>query len=312
MKSFHPMLCILVKEPFNDREWIFETKWDGFRALASKNSKVILYSRNGKSFNQRFPSIIKELEKLPGKWVIDGEIVILDKKKRSRFQFLQNEKSDEGVLCYCIFDILFFEGRDLRQLPLIQRKAILKKLLGKKKWNHLRFSEHIETYGKRLFTLAKKKQWEGIIAKRKDSTYQQRRSKDWLKIKTKLRQEFVIGGFTEPCGSRKWLGSLLVGVYDKGKLHYAGHVGGGFNEKLLKQIHQKLIKLKRVKCSFIEPPLPNAPVTWVQPKLVCEVAFAEWTQEGILRQPIFQGLRLDKNPQEVIRESSKIAINFDY
>ncbi len=297
------MLATLVKEPFDSPDWIFETKWDGYRALAHKAKKVELLSRNGKSFNERFPLIAGDLKKLPGTFVVDGEIVILDKQGRSRFQLLQNyEDRKIGTPLYYIFDILSYQGKDLTKLPLIERKRLLKKLLKQRACKYLRFSEHVEKCGKKLFAEAKRKRWEGIIAKKKESPYRFKRSKDWLKIKTKMRQEVVIGGFTEPKGSRKYFGSFLVGVYEKGKLIYAGHVGGGFNERLLKTIYQQLIKLVRTKCPFQNIPRPNAAVTWVQPKLVCEVAFAEWTEDGMMRQPIFQGMRIDKSPKKVSRE----------
>ncbi len=298
-----PMLATLVKEPFDDEDWVFEVKWDGYRALAHKTKKVALLSRNGISFNARFSLIAKELEKIPGKFIFDGEIVVIDKKGRSQFQLLQNyEEGQKERAYYYIFDILSYQGKDLSSRPLLERKELLRHLLASRSFLFLRFSEHVEKFGKRLFTQAKKKGLEGIIAKRKQSPYRSTRSRDWLKIKTKMRQEVVIGGFTEPRGARKYFGSLLIGVYSEGKLLYAGHVGGGFNEALLKTLYHQMIKLKRKKCPFQNEPKPNAPVTWIRPKLVCEVAFAEWTKEGVLRQPIFQGIRVDKSPQEVLRE----------
>ena len=304
MHKVKPMLATLIKEPFNDKEWIFEVKWDGYRALSYKNKKVQLLSRNQKSFNARFPLIVKELEKLPGTFILDGEIVILD-KGRSNFQLLQNAKqTKERNAYYYLFDIMSYEGINLTRLSLIKRKEILRKLLEKSKSKYLHFSEYVEQFGKRFFDKAKKKGWEGIIAKKKQSPYRFTRSKEWLKIKTKKRQEFVIGGFTEPRGSRKYFGSLLVGVYKKDHFIYAGHVGGGFNEQLLKALYQKMIKLQRKECPFLKVPHPNAPVTWLQPKLICEVAFAEWTKDGILRQPIFQGMREDKSAKEVKREEN--------
>lgn len=302
-----PMLPTLVKEPFDDTQWIFEVKWDGYRALACKSKKISLLSRNEKSFNDRFPSIVEELKKIPGAFILDGEIVVLDKNHRSRFQLLQKSEEHLGTLQYYLFDILSYQGKDLRELPLIERKEILRKLLGRRRWKYLSYSEHIETFGKGLFTQAKKHNLEGIIAKKKDSTYQCARSRDWLKIKTKLRQEFVIGGFSEPREGRHYFSSLLIGVYDKGRLLYVGRVGGGFSQQLLKDVYKQLMRLVRKKCPFAVVPKLSSAVTWVQPTLVCEVAFGEWTHDGMLRQPIFQGLRMDKSPKMIVREKPDVV-----
>lgn len=298
-----PMLATLVDAPFDDPDWIFEIKWDGYRALASKGKTVQLLSRNEKSFNTRFPKIVEELEKIPDTFLLDGEIVIFDEKGRSSFQLLQNAVLNHTKAYYYVFDILSYKGRDLRNLPLIDRKEILRLFLKRGKYRYLRYSESVEKKGKALFAKAKKKGLEGIIAKRKESLYLQTRSREWLKIKTKMRQEVVIGGFTKPRQSRKYFGALLVGVYEKGKFVYVGHVGGGFTEALLASTYKQLSKLTRKTCPFVEEPHPNAPVTWIRPKLVCEVAFAEWTDEGVMRQPIFEGMRVDKEPFDVLREN---------
>lgn len=300
-----PMLATLIKEPFDSKEWIFEKKFDGFRSLARKNRTVQLLSRNNLSFNRRFPELVKEIQGLPGSFVIDGEIVVLDKKGVSQFQALQNYQTDPiGGLIYYLFDILSYNGKNLTSLSLLERRAILLALLQKHPSKYLRFSEAIDTKGKALFQKAKKRGWEGILAKRKESFYRQSRSRDWLKIKTHLRQEFVIGGYTAPQGSREKFGALLVGVYEGKKLLYAGHVGGGFNRKLLDAVYKQLRKQVSRTCPFAKEPTPNAKVVWLEPKLVCEVSFAEWTQSGILRQPIFQGMRPDKPARKIIRERS--------
>lgn len=297
------MLATLSDKPFDDPDWVFEIKWDGYRALARKTKKVALLSRNNLSFNARFPQIVKELETIPGTFTLDGEIVLLDSKGRSRFQLLQNyENTRVGTPYYFVFDILSYQGKDLTHLTLLERKEILRKILRQQSLKVVRFSEHVEGSGIKLFAQAKKQGLEGIMAKRKDSPYSSSRSKDWLKIKCKLRQEVVIGGYTEPKGGRKNFGALLVGVYERGKLIYAGHVGGGFNEKLLTTIYAQLQKRVQKKCPFDKEPDPNSPVTWVKPQLVCEVAFAEWTRDGMMRQPIFQGMRIDKSPKDVIKE----------
>lgn len=301
MKSVSPMLATLIGEPFDEKGWIFEIKWDGYRALASKNGAVRLISRGKKSFNSRFPTLVAELEKLKGSFLIDGEIVILDKEGKSNFQMLQNfYKMKIGVPFFYVFDLLMIHGKDVTEFPLLKRKKLLKKLIAGAK--HIRYSAHVETEGKSLFKVAEKKGLEGIIAKKGDSTYQFRRSRDWLKIKTKNRQEVVIVGFTEPKGSRKKFGALLVGVNDRGKLRYVGHVGGGFNQQLLQDIYAELRKEISANCPFEKEPKPNTPVTWVKPKLVCEVEFTEWTNDGKLRHPIFKGMRYDKSAKKVVRE----------
>jgi bifunctional non-homologous end joining protein LigD len=297
------MLATLVKEPFDSEGWIFERKFDGFRALAHKHRTVKLLSRNNLSFNQRFPELVQEIQRLPGSFILDGEIVVLDKKGISQFQFLQNyQKDSEGTPYYYLFDILFLNGKDLTSFSLTERRTLLRAFLKKHPSQHLRFSEAIDTHGKALFKTAQKRGWEGIIAKKKDSLYCQSRSRDWLKIKTHLRQEFVIGGYTAPRGSRERLGALLVGVYEGKKLVYAGHVGTGFNRKILNELYNRLKKYISPLCPFVKEPKPNAKVVWIKPKLVCEVLFAEWTSAGVLRQPVFQGLRPDKPAHKVIRE----------
>ncbi|MBU6384166.1 MAG: non-homologous end-joining DNA ligase [Verrucomicrobia bacterium] len=301
MKSLSPMLCTLVDEPFDEKGWIFEIKWDGYRAFAKKNGSVQLISRGKKSYNQRFPTLVAELSKMRGSFILDGEIVILDKKGKSNFQMLQNYYTSKvGTPYFYVFDILSLNGRDLKRLPLLERKKILKKVLPRMR--HVRFSKHLLTHGKALFRLAEKKGLEGIVAKKGDSAYQFARTRNWLKIKTKNRQEVVIGGFTAPKGSRKRFGALLIGVYRQGKLEYAGRVGGGFNEKLLGDVYAALQKVISLQCPFKIVPTPHASVTWVKPTLVCEVEFTEWTKEGKLRHPIFKGMRYDKSAKRVVRE----------
>lgn len=301
--SIEPMLATLVERAFNDVDWIFEIKWDGYRCIAYKGTKVDLRSRGKKSFNTAYPIISEELKKIEGTFVVDGEIVALDSKGKPKFQLLQNyKKSPVGNLCYYVFDLLFLNGKDLREYALIERKELLKKLIGKKQ-KHIMYNDHVDAKGIPFFKASIKQGLEGIIAKKKESTYRSGRGKDWLKIKGHNRQEVVIGGFTEPRGSRSKFGALLVGVYDQGDLIYSGHVGGGFDEKMLKDIHKKLEKLVTKKCPFLTPPVPNMPVQWVKPQLVCEVKFSEWTGDHIMRQPIFEGLRVDKKPKEVVKET---------
>jgi bifunctional non-homologous end joining protein LigD len=314
MKHITPMLATLIDKPFNNEEWIFEIKWDGFRALAYKNKKVEIFSRNELSFNQRFPQIVNELQQLHTEdCILDGEIIVVDDKGESHFQLIQNyQKTHEGTPYYYVFDILRNKGEDLIDLPLVERKQILQKLIGASK-THIRYSDHIEGKGVSFFKEAAKQKLEGIIAKRADSSYQFRRSRDWLKIKASLRQEVVIGGYTQPKGSRSHLGALLVGLYEDGQLKYAGHVGGGFTEKLLKDVDGMLKKLRSTTCPFSEIPKANSPVTWVKPKLVCEVSFSEWTNDGQMRHPVFKGMRIDKSSKTVVKEKavSKEAVMED-
>lgn len=297
------MLCTLIKEPFSDKEWLFEVKWDGFRALAFIAKNVVLKSRNNIVFTQ-FSPIVKELQKIKEEVILDGEIVLLDEEGKSHFQLMQNYKTNqEGILAYYVFDILYLDGKDLRSLPLIQRKTILEKLLRKYKLNTVCYSDHILYDGKAFFKVIKKEKMEGIIGKKISSTYQSKRSRDWVKVKTSMRQEVVIGGFTEPKGARKRFGSLLVGIYNKKKeLVYCGSVGGGFDRALLEEIYHQLKPLIQKKCPFKEQPKANTKETWVKPKLLCEVSFLEWTASNSMRHPVFVGLRKDKQPKEVKKE----------
>lgn len=301
-----PMLAFSVTEPFNDPHWIFENKWDGYRAIAEVSTNHIdLYSRNLISFKEHFPTIVSGLKRLKEEMILDGEIVMLDKEGYSQFQLLQNylnSKETEGFLKYCVFDLLFYKGHDLRELPLLQRKEFLKQILKKIEPSILLFSDHIHEKGIAFFQLAKKMNLEGIIAKEASSPYLSKRSKLWLKIKTSQRQEVVIAGFTQPKGSRNKFGSLIVGLYQKNDLVFVGHVGGGFNEKSLKEIYEKLLPLITPHCPFKKKPKTNTPVTWVEPQLICEVRFQQFTKEGIMRQPIFQGIRIDKEGKEVRKE----------
>lgn len=303
-RRIRPMLCTLIDAPFDQKDWLFEVKWDGFRAIAYVNKgKVDLRSRNQISFNQRFSPLVTSLEKMPIRAVFDGEIVCLDAKGKSHFQYMQNyQRTGKGRLFYYIFDLLFYDGVDLRAFPLIERKAYLKKVLAKHPVSHVRFSTHVKAKGIAFFKKMVKGGLEGMIGKNGQSAYVSRRTRDWVKVKNIQEQEVVIGGFTEPRGSRQEFGALLVGVYAHGRLHYVGHVGGGFDEETLVLVYKKLKPLIQEKCPFVERPVPNMPVKWVRPKLVCEVKFTEWTASGSLRHPVFLGLRNDKSPRSVVRE----------
>jgi bifunctional non-homologous end joining protein LigD len=297
-----PMLATLVDKPFDSDEWIFEIKWDGYRAIGECNFNIVqLYSRNNISFNKNFPEVVEALRSLGVKAVFDGEVVAVDDGGMARFDLIQNHQRNTGNIIYYVFDILYYNGYDLSGLPLIKRKEILKKILPD--LPNVRYSDHIAGKGISFYSEAEKQGLEGIIAKRADSLYQAgSRTKDWLKIKTEKRQEAVICGFTEPRGGRKHLGALVLGVYENDELVYIGHTGGGFNEKNLKNIYQKLKQLITPKCPFNKRPKTNTPVTWVKPQMVCEVKFQEWTSDGKMRIPVFIDLRADKDPKEVTRE----------
>lgn len=304
-KGVKPMLATLTKEPFKDKDWIFEIKWDGYRGLYEKEKgKANLYSRNLKSFNSHFPSLLNSLESLAEDLVLDGEIVSLGEDGMPMFQDLQNYNNlGQGQLVYYVFDLLHYDGHNLRDLPLLERKEILKKILPD--LPNVRYSEHFDEDGISFFKAAKEQGLEGIVGKKKDSLYRTgKRSQDWLKIKSKLTQEAVMVGFTKPKGSRGYFGSLLLAVYEDKKLIYIGSTGTGFDEKRLKDLYERLIKLKTVKSPLLKPPnLPD--ITWVRPELVALITFQEWTKEGHTRQSVFLGLREDLDPKSVIREKPK-------
>ena len=305
------MLATLVDAPFDGKEWLFEIKWDGFRALAgiAAGREVTLTSRNGLDMLQRFPELADmggDFTDLPV--LVDGEIVSLDASGRSSFQRLQNhlrraENGAGGNLAFVAFDVLYARGEDLRQKPLEDRKAILASIL-KKGARRVLYSAHVLERGKDLFAAASAKGLEGIIGKRRASTYLERRTRDWLKIKAQKTQECVIGGYTDPQGARTGFGSLHVGLYDAaGLLNYAGNVGTGFSRDVASALLDKLKPLAIARCPFAERPTKHPRTShWVSPKLVAQVRFSEWTDDGRMRHPAFLGLRSDKKPRECTRE----------
>lgn len=298
-KFIVPMFAQLGDQPFDDPDWLYEIKWDGYRAIAEVvNGSVSLYSRNGLSFNLLYPAIVEELEKFKDDVILDGEIVVLDKNNRPSFQKLQQYGDHPDVaLVYYVFDCLSYQGKDLKSLPLLERKKIAEKVLKKKEV--VRYSDHVNGKGKAFFEKIVAMDMEGMIAKRAASLYHPgKRTGDWMKIKHHHTQEAIIAGFTAPCGSRSHLGALLLAIRDGRKLKYIGHTGTGFTERILKELYQKLKPLE-VKASPFDEKIPvNGVVTWVKPVLVCEIKFAELTEEGILRQPVFMGLRIDKTAKE--------------
>jgi bifunctional non-homologous end joining protein LigD len=300
-----PMLATAVDKPFSSKEWLFELKLDGYRAIAvTGQKKILLYSRNGISLASRYPAVVAALKKIRVEAVLDGEIVVLNEKGKPDFQKLQNyNKKDEYPLVYYVFDILSCRNKDLTGFPLIERKKLLKKLL--KKSPVIYFSSHIEENGQDFFKAVQSEDLEGMMAKKKDSLYTQAtRTREWLKIKNHKSQEVIIAGYTAPKGSRLHFGSVLLAQYDKDKkLHYIGHAGTGFNEKTLRELVKTMKPLVIKKSPFDEPVKANSPVTWVKPKLVCEVSYSEITKDGLLRHPVFKGLRPEKKATTITMET---------
>jgi bifunctional non-homologous end joining protein LigD len=301
-KPLQPMLATLINAPFDDPAWVFETKWDGFRLVALiENRSVTLFSRSGLIVSDNYMPIAKALEKLRKDAVIDGELVALDERGVSRFQLLQNALRAAANLHYCVFDIMFLDGKDLRSLPMDERKQRLSPVLPKDPL--LIYSEHWPEHGKRLFKEAQKHSLEGIMAKRAQSRYLSgARSKDWLKIKTGKRQEVVIVGFTAPQRSRPRFGALVLAVRDKGGWRYVGHVGTGFSHATLEALYDRMLPLQTPSSPFKGRVKDQAATTWIKPKLVAEVKFTEWTTAGEMRHPAFLGLREDKKPMDVVLE----------
>ncbi len=307
-----PMLATLTEHRPTSGHWLFEPKLDGVRTeVHVHDSAVRLLSRNQKLLNAAYPELVDALSSaVRGNAVLDGEIVAIDpKRKISSFALLQQRmqlrdasramRSGVPVELY-LFDCLFYEGVDLTGLPLIDRKAVLRDVV----WfdGPIKFTPYRTTGSAAMFRDACARGAEGIIAKRAESRYLSTRSTDWLKIKCVNEQEFVIGGYTAPQGSREWLGALLVGYYENGALRYAGKVGTGYDRSTLEQLYRRLAPLQRRTSPFAPGPRPAGAVQWVSPRLVAEIGFAEWTSAGLLRHPRFLGLREDKAATEVRRE----------
>jgi bifunctional non-homologous end joining protein LigD len=313
-----PMLATLVDEPFDDPDWVYEVKWDGYRALgfSLKNGDVQLLSRNNKQFNEKFYPIFELMQNWKMDIVVDGEILVINKEGVSNFGNLQNWRSEaDGELVYYVFDLIWYEGKDLTGLPLSERQAILAAVLPQDD-DRIRLSKVFKAKGTDFFDAAVKMGLEGIIAKKAGSTYlKDNRSSDWLKIKVHLRQEVVIAGFTKNEGTSKQFSSLLLGVYENEKLIYAGKVGTGFNDQDQKKMMAQFEPLIINKSPFSEIPdvnkpsrfrrnPPKAKATWLKPELVCEVEFSEVTGDGVFRHPSFQGMRIDKTAKSVVREAA--------
>ena len=303
--DIRPMLATLTDKPFDNPDWIFETKWDGFRAVAVvAPGKAKLYSRNGLDISRKYPSIVDALAKIKEGAVLDGELVALDARGRSRFQLLQNAEREKVRLLYCVFDLLYLDGMDTRKLKLIERKAALKAILPKSKL--LLYSAHVARKGIAAFERAKLAGEEGVMAKLASSRYHSGvRTRDWLKVKAHQEQEVVIVGFTAPRRSRKYFGALVLAVREDGAWAYVGRAGTGFDAARLRDIHALMAPLFTDKKPVVAKVPNERSTTWIKPKLVAEVKFTEWTTGGEMRHPVFLGLRTDKKASEVVRELPK-------
>jgi bifunctional non-homologous end joining protein LigD len=289
-----PMLATLVKKPFHQPGWIYEEKYDGYRILAYKEGdRVTLISRNGNDRTATYASVARAVQQLRIRTLLlDGEVVAFDSKGISRFQLLQEGKAS----AYAVFDCLYNSGRDLRHEPLELRRPTAESVIGKTPV--LMISHRLADNGLEAFRFAKRKGYEGIVAKDLSSPYIEGRSTKWLKVKVHQEDEFVIGGLTPPKGSRRYFGALLLGAYEGRNLRYVGKVGTGFKEETLASLYQKFKPLVQSKPPFVDPPREKH-VTYLKPKLVAQISFQEWTADRKLRQPVFLGLRDDKRPEEV-------------
>ena len=306
--DYLPQLATLVATPPSGDEWLHEIKYDGYRIGARvRKGRVTLYTRNGNDWTAAFPEIAAAIEKLGlDDALIDGEAAMVLPDGRTSFQAMQNagDPSRRGTLVYFVFDLLRLNGEALQSQPLHERKTRLKKLVGAKKTGLIRYSEHIEGNGDAFFSEACRAGLEGIVSKRRDQPHQAGRHGGWLKTKCVQRQEFVIGGFTDPEGMRAGIGALLIGYHEGGRLIFCGKVGTGFTHKMTLDLRATLDRIEVNASPFIPPP-PGAlgrNAHWVKPELVCEVVFTEWTTDGKIRHPSFQGLRKDKDPRQIVRE----------
>ncbi|HTC66974.1 MAG TPA: non-homologous end-joining DNA ligase [Candidatus Acidoferrum sp.] len=307
------MLATLVREPFHKPDWVYEEKYDGYRILAYKEGpRVRLYSRNALDRTDRFFDVAAAMSSLrPSTLLLDGEVTVFDREGVSRFQLLQNLGTGKSV--FAVFDCLYKDGQDLRRRPLSERRVALEQSLeGNKPSNQTRNnvtknksmhqvvvpSSRLTSNGLEAYRLAIQRKFEGLVAKDLSSPYVEGRSRFWLKVKVHQEDEFVIGGFTKPTGSRSHFGALLLGAYDRGKLRFVGKVGTGFNEQTLAMLFKKFRPLVRKQSPLVDPPR-DRDVTFLAPKLVAQISYQEWTADKKLRQPVFLGLRDDKSPQEV-------------
>ncbi len=300
------MLAKETEDPFDDKDWLFEIKWDGYRAVTEKNkNNIALYSRNGITFEYTYPIVVEQLKIIEQNVVLDGEIVVLNDEGHPSFQFLQHysENTDRPIQ-YHIFDLLSLNGHDTTGLTLVERKELLQKIIPENEV--IKYSDHIFENGKSFFKVSTDNNLEGIIAKKIDSKYYPgKRTTEWLKIKNHKTQEAIIAGYTQAGGSRKYFGALVLASNNDNKLTYIGHTGTGFNQDSLKEMHEILQPLVQEESPFNEKIKTNMPVTWVKPVLICEVKYSEITNDGKLRHPVFMHLREDKNLNEVTMANPK-------
>jgi len=304
-----PMLAYLHEKPFDDPEWIFEVKWDGYRAIAEiGKDEIKLYSRNGLSFLRLYPAVAEELKKIKEDVILDGEIIVLNQQNKPDFQKLQQYDHHRSLqICYYVFDCLSYNGKSMLHHPLLERKKKAQEVLIKSKI--IRYSDHVLQSGVEFFTKVVQMDLEGMIAKKATSHYYPgKRSREWLKIKNHNTQEAVIAGYTEPRGSREYFGALILGIYRNKKLKYIGHTGTGFTAATLESVYKTLKPLKRDTSPFDQKIVVNSPVTWVEPVIVCAIKFTEITEEGILRHPVFLGLRMDKTAGETTTMDVKATL----
>jgi bifunctional non-homologous end joining protein LigD len=305
-RYIQPMLAKETDTPFDNGDWLFEIKWDGYRAISEiKNGEVKLYSRNGNSFLGSYPPVVDALAKIRHNVVLDGEIVVLNEDGVSDFQKLQHyEDNTQYPLCYYIFDVLFIDGKKTTALPLIERKQLVRKIIPKSAV--LKYSDHIIGKGKDFFAAAQQQDLEGIMAKKADSEYHEgTRTNEWLKIKHHKSDEVIVVGFTEPTGSRPYFGALVLAVRSKDGLKYAGHTGTGFDDATLKEVYAKLKKIIVKESPFKERVKTNMPVTWVKPKYIAEIKFTQWTTDGKMRHPVFLRMREEKSIKDAAMVTSK-------
>jgi bifunctional non-homologous end joining protein LigD len=304
-RAYTPMMAKLAAKVFDDPDWIYEKKLDGYRAIGHTGKKAKLISRNNIDFSSKYKPVIDELKEIEEDAVLDGELVIEDKSGKSNFQDIQNYGNRAGLqLKYYVFDLLKLRGHDLRSLELTKRKELLKALISPLQSKSIIYNDHVEGKGTELFRQAQKEGWEGIIGKDRKSYYLSgKRSDRWQKFKLQNSQEAIICGYTAPSGSRKHFGALVLGINEGNKIRYIGNCGTGFNETSILELYEKMQPLETDRKPFDEKVHQRTKITWIKPKLVCEVWYAEWTADGHLRQPVYKGLRIDKDEKNVVMET---------